>query len=92
MSRAISASLLQGKPGEAVAVIREKIPFPAVCGLVCFHPCEAKCRRGQLDEAIAIRMLKRYAAEHDTGEWKERVKMAPATGKRVAIVGSGPAG
>ena len=84
--------ILQGKPAEAVAVIREKIPFPAVCGLVCFHPCEAKCRRGQLEEAIAIRMLKGYAAMHDTGLWKEKVKKAPPTGKRVAIVGSGPAG
>jgi len=82
----------QGKPAEALAVIREKIPFPAICGLVCFHPCEAKCRRGQLDEAIAIRMLKRFAAEHDTGIWKQNTKVAPPTGKRVAIVGSGPAG
>jgi NADH-quinone oxidoreductase subunit F len=82
----------EGKSAEAVAVIREKIPFPAVCGLVCFHPCEAKCRRGQLDEAIAIRMLKRFATERDTGIWKQKVMVAPATGKRVAIVGSGPAG
>ncbi len=84
--------IAKGKPGEAVAIIREKIPFPSVCGLVCFHPCEAKCRRAQLDEAIAIRMLKGYAAAHDSGEWKEKTKMAPATGKRVAIIGSGPAG
>jgi len=84
--------IAQGKPAEAVAVIREKIPFPSVCGLVCFHPCEAKCRRAQLDEAIAIRMLKGYAARHDTGLWKQNIKIAPATGKKVAIVGSGPAG
>ncbi|MBA7599721.1 Ferredoxin--NADP reductase [subsurface metagenome] len=84
--------IAEGKPAEAVAVIREKIPFPAVCGLVCFHPCEAKCRRAQLDEAIAIRMLKRYAWEHDTGMWKQKIKVAPATGKRVGIIGSGPAG
>lgn len=84
--------IAQGKPAEAVAVIREKIPFPAVCGLVCFHPCEAKCRRAQLEEAIAIRILKGYAAQHDTGLWKEKLKLAPATGKRVAIGGSGPAG
>ena len=82
----------KGKPGEAAAVIREKIPFPSVCGLVCFHPCEAKCRRAQLDEAIAIRMLKGYAAAHDSGEWKEKIKTAPSTGKKVAIIGSGPAG
>ncbi|MBI2829903.1 MAG: NADH-quinone oxidoreductase subunit NuoF [Chloroflexi bacterium] len=82
----------RNKPDEAVAIIREKIPFPAVCGLVCFHPCEAKCRRAQLDEAVAIRMLKRYAAEHDTALWKQYVEPSPATGKQVAIIGSGPAG
>jgi NADH-quinone oxidoreductase subunit F len=82
----------QGRADEALAVIREKIPFPSVCGLVCFHPCEAKCRRGQLDEAIAIRELKRYAAERGGNLWKKRAVTAPATGKRVAIVGSGPAG
>jgi NADH-quinone oxidoreductase subunit F len=82
----------QSKPAEALAVIREKIPFPSVCGLVCFHPCETKCRRAQLDEAIAIRELKRYAAEHGGDLWKQSLKIAPPTGKRVAIVGSGPAG
>jgi NADH-quinone oxidoreductase subunit F len=84
--------IAQGKPAEAVAVIREKIPFPSVCGLVCFHPCESKCRRAQLEESIAIRMLKGYAARHDNGLWKENIRPAPKTGKRVAIVGSGPAG
>lgn len=82
----------QGKPAEALAVIREKIPFPAVCGHVCFHPCESKCRREQLDEPIAIRALKRFAAERDNGLWKQASKVAPATGRRVAVVGSGPAG
>ena len=82
----------QGRPDEALAVIREKIPFPSVCGLVCFHPCETRCRRGQLDEAIAIRELKRYAAEHGGNLWKKRAVVAPSTGKKVAVVGSGPAG
>ncbi len=82
----------KGKPAEALAVIREKIPFPAVCGLVCFHPCEAKCRRGQLDEAVAIRELKRYAFEHGGDLWKKNLKINPPTGIRVAVVGSGPAG
>lgn len=81
-----------GRFAEAHAVIREKIPFPSVCGLVCFHPCEAKCRRALIDEAIAIRALKRAAAERDDGRWKLRVKRSLPTGKRVAIVGSGPAG
>ncbi len=83
---------LQGKFGEACAVIREKVPFPGVLGRVCFHPCEAKCRRGELDEAIAIKTLKRVAADHDTGLWKRSARIAPPTGKRVAVVGSGPAG
>ncbi len=81
-----------GNPDAALAVIREKIPFPSVCGLVCFHPCEAKCRRGQLDEALAIRILKRFAAENGDGLWKQNAKIAPATGKAVAVIGSGPAG
>ena len=82
-----------GKYGEAVAVIREKVPFPAALGYVCGHPCESKCRRGQrLEQAIAIKELKRFAADHDTGLWKRNSKKAPPTGKRVAIIGSGPAG
>jgi NADH-quinone oxidoreductase subunit F len=81
-----------GKPDAALAVIREKIPFPSVCGLVCFHPCETKCRRGQLDEALAIRMLKRFASENGNGLWKQKFKMAASTGKKVAVIGSGPAG
>ncbi len=84
--------IADGKPAEAVAVIREKIPFPSVCGYVCIHPCEAKCHRTQLDEAIGIRVLKRFATEHDTGLWKANSKVASSTGKRVAIIGSGPAG
>jgi len=82
----------QGQFDQALAVIREKLPFPSICGHVCPHPCEAKCRREQVDEAIAIRALKRFAAESGNGLWKVKAKMAPATGKRVAIVGSGPAG
>jgi NADH-quinone oxidoreductase subunit F len=81
-----------GNADAALAVIREKIPFPSVCGLVCFHPCESKCRRGQLDEAIAIRMLKRFASENGDGLWKQSLKMSPSTGKSVAVIGAGPAG
>jgi len=82
----------EGKSGEAVAVIRERIPFPSVCGYVCVAFCEDKCRRGQLEQSIAIRELKRFAADHDTGEWKKFSKIEPSTGKRVAVVGSGPGG
>lgn len=82
----------RGKYNEALAVIRETIPFPFVCGTACFHPCEAKCARGRLDDPIAIMALKRFAAERGNGLWKTESKAIKPTGKRVAIVGAGPAG
>lgn len=84
--------IAEGKFGEAIAVIRERVPFPGVLGYVCYHPCETVCRRGELDEAIAICDLKAFAAKNDTQLWKKRSKLAPSTGKRVAVIGSGPAG
>ncbi len=77
----------------AAAVVREKAPFPGVLGYVCDRPCEEVCRRGEVNEAISIRELKRFAAEHDKDRaWEENsLKKAP-TGKKVAIVGSGPSG
>lgn len=80
------------KYSEAAAVIREKVPFPRVLGYVCDHPCEGVCRRGEVNEAISIKNLKRFAAEKDSGAWKEKTKIAEATGKKVAVVGSGPGG
>lgn len=82
----------EGKFDEALAVIRESIPFPAVCGYACVHPCEAKCARAQYDQPVAIRMLKRTAAEKGDGLWKQNLKPAPATGKKVAVIGAGPCG
>ena len=84
--------IAKGKFAEAVAVIRERVPFPGVLGRVCVHPCEEACRRGQINEPIAIKALKRFATDRDNGLWKQNSKVAPPTGKRVAIVGSGPAG
>ncbi|UCC20446.1 MAG: FAD-dependent oxidoreductase [Promethearchaeota archaeon] len=80
------------KYAEAAAVIREKTPFPSVLGRVCFHDCELECRRGQLNEPIAICALKRFALEHDSELWKSKIKIKPPTGKKVAVVGSGPSG
>ncbi|MBN1676010.1 MAG: NADH-quinone oxidoreductase subunit NuoF [Kiritimatiellae bacterium] len=77
---------------DALDVIREKLPLPAICGYVCFHPCETKCRRRQLDDPIAVRALKRFAAEHGVKRRRKRSPRRPPTGKRVAVVGSGPAG
>jgi formate dehydrogenase (NADP+) beta subunit len=77
----------------ATAVIREKAPFPGVLGYVCDHPCEAACRRSEVNQAISIRNLKRFAAEHDDERaWEKNVKKKPATDKKVAVIGSGPAG
>ena len=83
----------KGRFGEALAVIREKIPFPFVCGYACVHPCEAKCSRNQFEGPVAIRMLKWTAAEYDKDRlWEKSTREAPPTGKRVAVVGAGPAG
>ena len=84
--------IAEGKFAAALAVVREKVPFPATLGRVCPAPCEEACRRGSLNDPIAIRALKRFAAEHDSGLWRQNSKAAPPTGKMVAIVGSGPAG
>jgi formate dehydrogenase beta subunit len=77
----------------ALEVIREKTPFPGVLGFVCDHPCEVACRRGEVNQPIAIRELKRFVAEHDSGGLgkKKPVKQS-LTSKKVAIIGSGPAG
>jgi formate dehydrogenase (NADP+) beta subunit len=80
-----------GRFGEALAVIRERIPFPLVCGYACFHSCEGKCSRTQYDTAVAIRMLKRVAAELGADGFTPPVAQE-ATGKRVAVIGSGPCG
>ena len=82
----------KGKFDEALAVIRERIPFPSICGYACYSPCEAKCGNRQFGEPIAIRALKRAAAEKGGGLWRKNLTIAPETGKRVAIVGSGPSG
>ncbi len=84
--------IAQGRYSEALAVIREKVPFPGVLGRVCVHPCEQACRRGVLNDPICIKFLKRFAADNDTGLWKQSSRVAPPTGKKVAVVGSGPAG
>ncbi len=82
----------QGKYQESLAIVREKVPFPRVLGRVCVHPCEEACRRSALNEPISIKFLKRFVADRDKGLWKHNATKLPATGKKVAIIGSGPAG
>lgn len=83
----------QRKYAEAAAVIREKLPIPKILGYICSHPCETECRRKNVNEAVSIRELKLYAIEHDNKQiWKLNRKQLPLTGKKVAIIGAGPAG
>ncbi|MDN5362818.1 MAG: heterodisulfide reductase subunit [Moorella sp. (in: firmicutes)] len=85
----------KGQYTEAYKTISVANPFPAICGRVCDHPCESKCRRATIDDAIQIRLLKRTAADQtfaSCGDSLPLPAMEPANGKKVAIVGAGPAG
>ena len=75
---------------DAVRLIRKDNPFPTACAYICEHPCEARCRRNMVDDAINIRGLKRYAVDH--AGVVPQPECAPATGKKVAIIGGGPSG
>ena len=79
----------EGKFAEALATIKQSMPFPGILGRVCFAPCEDNCRQAKQDEPIAIKTLKRFAYDHASYEEKATAKQS---GKRVAIIGSGPAG
>ena len=81
-----------GMRDEANAVIREKVPFPGILGRVCIRPCEEVCRRGEVNEAVSICALKRYAADGEKGLWKKRSRIEKNSGRKVAIIGAGPAG
>lgn len=83
----------EGNCDAAAAVIREKVPFPHALGLICTQACAKECKRNEVSEAMSIREIKRYAAEHDTGSyWKNKGKQLADTGKKVCVVGGGPAG
>ena len=84
-------AIRRGDYANAVRIIREDNPFPAVCGRVCTHPCESKCQREQIDEPIAIRALKRFAADYDM-KHPQKVILKSLKGKNVAVIGAGPAG
>lgn len=80
---------------EAVALIKETNPLPAICGRVCVRPCEAACRRNLLDEGapVGIDYLKRFAADIDLNSPDRFVPVVkPSTGKKVAVIGAGPGG
>jgi NADPH-dependent glutamate synthase beta subunit-like oxidoreductase/Pyruvate/2-oxoacid:ferredoxin oxidoreductase delta subunit len=96
----------QGRFQEAIDLIREAIPFPGICGRICTHPCEINCRRAELEQAVAIRPLKRFLADWELQEGRAQEPAATsapgddagrgareaALNQRVAVVGAGPAG
>lgn len=88
--------IANGLNDEAIRLIMDKIPLPASIGRVCPHPCEKKCRRGQLDEPVSIASLKRFAADLNIANGGAASAQIPKalnnTGKKVAVIGGGPAG
>ncbi|MHB1275342.1 MAG: FAD-dependent oxidoreductase, partial [Candidatus Humimicrobiaceae bacterium] len=105
-NQAYIALISQGKFKEALEVIRERIPLPAICGRTCNAPCEDNCNRNKVDEALSIRALKRFAADYEMYNWHkeketekgiekndtDKVVQIPKKNKKVAVIGSGPAG
>ncbi|MBI4295128.1 MAG: FAD-dependent oxidoreductase [Chloroflexi bacterium] len=82
-----------GKFKEALDLIRQRLPFPAVCGRICPHPCEQQCNRGMLDEPVAIRVLRRFVCDYEMkASTKPRMAKQSAHKDKVAIIGAGPAG
>jgi len=80
---------------EAIETIRERNPFPGICGRICHHPCEGRCRRGELDEPVDIRTLKRFAADwyfDHVGELPDPQPFFRTKSQKAAIVGAGPCG
>jgi NADH-quinone oxidoreductase subunit F len=89
------AHIASGEYLESINTIRDRNPFAAVCGRICHHPCEGKCRRGELDAPVAIRSLKRFAADWYADHFAELPPPEPfprTKTQKVAVVGAGPTG
>src|ERR687887_621375 len=82
----------RGEDLDAYARIKDAMPFPSVTGRVCYHPCEQACNRGNYDEAISIRAVERFLGDLGQALPRDVVKAGRPNGKKVAVVGSGPAG
>lgn len=89
-ARGYVALIAKGRFKEALELIREVNPLPAVCGYICHHPCEEACLREEVDQPIPIRLLKRFIAEY--GERERPKKRVKRRREKILVVGSGPAG
>ena len=86
------ALIKEGDFAGAVNMIRDRNPFPTACAMICEHPCERKCRRSIVDAPINIRGLKKYAVDHAAANMVKTPQPNVSTGRRIAVVGSGPSG
>lgn len=84
--------IAEGDYHGAVELIKDKLPLPASIGRVCPHPCESACRRKMVEEPISIAQLKYFAADRDLEKDTYRAEVKPDSGKKVAVIGGGPAG
>src|SRR6056297_551875 len=85
--------IAEGRFRDAYNLVRKDNPFPAICGRVCTHPCESKCRRAQLDEAVSISDLKRYVSDYVMKHEEPYMDLVfPKKNKKVGIIGAGPSG
>lgn len=83
----------KGKYSEALKLVKEENPLPAICGRVCHHPCESACKRGEFDQPVAIDSIKRFIADLDLkSETRYIPKIKDRKNEKVAVIGSGPAG
>lgn len=86
------ALVKEGDYAGAVKLIRKDNPLPTACAMICEHPCEERCRRNLIDDSINIRGLKKFAVDHAPADQVEVPKANVSTGKKIAVIGGGPAG
>lgn len=86
-------AIVEGRHEEGLKLIKEQMPFPAICGRICPHPCESRCNRGKVDEPVAIKFLKRFLADKDILKQNPCLpKKKQSKQEKVAVIGAGPAG
>ncbi|MDY6861642.1 MAG: FAD-dependent oxidoreductase [Thermodesulfobacteriota bacterium] len=87
------SAIARGEYARAMEIIRERLPFPSICGYVCHHPCETECRRNEYDIPVSIRNLKRFVADYEAEKGREpEIKIEQERQDKVAVIGGGPAG